>query len=82
MHFILEFYSVFFKNIKRKILWYVLVYLLLHKYCDKEFKIMFVPSLVLEIVSSNPAERYMAEYSNLKVNAEMHIETTVCNMIP
>lgn len=34
MHFILEFYSVFFKNIKRKILWYVLVYLLLHKYCD------------------------------------------------
>lgn len=49
---------------------------------DKEFKIMFVPSLVLEVVSSNPAERYMAEYSNLKVNAEMHIETRVCYMIP
>lgn len=43
---------------------------------------MFVPSLVLEVVSSNSAERYMAEYSNLKVNAEMHIETRVCYMIP
>lgn len=27
-------------------------------YIDKEFKIMFVPSLVMEVVSSNPAERY------------------------
>lgn len=43
---------------------------------------MFVPSLVLEVVSSNPAECYTAEYSNLKVNAEMHIETRVCYMIP
>lgn len=51
-----------------QILWYV--------HIDKEFKIMFVPSLVLEVVSSNPAERYTAEYSNLKVNAEKQESVT------
>lgn len=30
----------------------------MYVYIDKEFKIMFVPSLVMEVVSSNPAERY------------------------
>lgn len=36
MHFYIRilFRKQSFKNIKRKILWYVLVYLLLHKYCD------------------------------------------------
>lgn len=54
-------------------MWYVRI--------DKEFKILFVLFLVLEVVSLNSVERYTVEYSNLKVNVEMYIEIRVCYMI-